>query len=188
VKLIIPYQAQQILIEQEAPYIPAHNPKSMDNLRSADGELIIGEAEHRPSSRHRITVADGEEILASKVLLAAGGASGIHPNSAIVRGNKCFIAVGPFICSLELPSLRLEWFTAVDSATCFGVYDAPMIESLISHGELKIARVTYSGDIIWSVGGADIFSEGFKLHPGYAEAVDFNGRHYKFDLQTGREL
>lgn len=187
-KLTISYQGQQILIERESPDIPAYVPNSADNLRPAGEELIIGESEYRPSSRHRITLSHGANVLASKVLLAAGGASAIHPHAAIVRGNKCFIAVGPFICSLELPTLRLEWSTCVDSATCFGVYDSPTIGGLISHGELEIARVTYSGEIIWSVGGADIFSEGFRLHERYAEAIDFNGRHYRFDLETGREF
>lgn len=59
----------------------------------------------------------------------------------------------------------------VDAATCFGVYYLPEHACLISHGELEIARLSLSGEIVWSAGGKDIFSEGFRLSREYVEAI-----------------
>ena len=128
----------------------------------------------------------GETVLASRVLLAVGGGSGVHAHSAFVRGDTCFVAVGPFVCALELPTLRLLWHTRADTATCFGVYDAPSYASIISHGEFEIVRLSYSGQLLWSASGRDIFSEGFEIHEHHAEAIDFAGTRYTFELETGR--
>jgi hypothetical protein len=82
--------------------------------------------------------------------------------------------------------VRLLWHTRVDTATCFGVYDAPGYSSVISHGEVEIARLTYSGQLLWSASGRDIFSGDFELHEHHAEAIDFEGAHYRFELETGQ--
>jgi hypothetical protein len=39
--------------------------------------------------------------------------------------------------------------------------------------------------VVWSLSGADIFSEGCQLHPDYVEAVDFNGTVYRIAIATG---
>jgi hypothetical protein len=132
-------------------------------------------------------IKNGDDILANKVFLAReGGPTVVHAHSAFVRDDNRFLAVGLFVCAIELPTLRLIWATRSDSATCFGVYDAPALQSIISHGELEIARLTYAGELVWSAGGRDIFSGPFTLHADYAEATDWNDDRYQFDLQTGR--
>ena len=40
--------------------------------------------------------------------------------------------------------------------------------------------------VAWSAGGRDIFTEGFELHEHHAEAIDFYGARYRFELETGR--
>ena len=128
----------------------------------------------------------GVHGLRRRVLLANGGASGVHTHSAFLRDEKCFIAVGPFVCALELPTLQLLWHFRADAATCFGIYDAPAYASIISHGELEIASLTYSGQKIWASSATDIFTEEFKLDEHHAEAVDFHGIRYRFELKTGQ--
>ena len=157
----------------------------MDNVCVPGEELFIGDNAYHPTSRHRLTLQAHGETLATRVLLAGGGASGVHANSALVRDDICFVAVGPFVCAVELPALRLVWHTRVDPATCFGLYDAPTYTSLISHGELEIARLSYTGELLWSRGGRDIFSEDFTLHAHHAEATDFAGTRYRCKLETG---
>ncbi len=93
--------------------------------------------------------------------------------------------------SASWPSNRLHdllWHKEVDFATCFGVYFSTKHDCLISHGECEIARVSLSGEVVWSSGGADIFSEGFKLHSDYVEAVDFNRMVYRMDIATGTAI
>jgi hypothetical protein len=86
---------------------------------------------------------------------------------------------------MNLRPFEIEWFVQVDAATCFGIYFDVPHSALISHGELEIARLSYDGAILWSRSGADIFSEGFSMLPGYVEAIDFNGQAYRFDYETG---
>jgi hypothetical protein len=90
------------------------------------------------------------------------------------------------LCSLSLPTLDLGWATKVDGATCFGVYYSPQHDCLLSHGEIEVARVNLSGEIVWSASGKDIFSEGFRVLDDEVEAVDFNHEVYRIDIVTGR--
>lgn len=184
--LIIPHLDHEVIVTAESPDLLRFDPPSAGHACTSEAEYFFGDDSCCPSSRHRISVRHGGTILASCVLLSTGGGSGVHAQSAFVRGDTCFVAVGPFVCALELPTLRLLWQTRTDTATCFGIYDAPGYASIISHGELEIARLDYSGRLLWSESGRDVFSEGFELHEHYAEAIDFDGTRYRFDLETGR--
>jgi hypothetical protein len=183
--LTISQKDYEIVLTAESPDIPRYDARSADNACAPEEEHFVGDDGFRPSSRHRIVVRHGDAVLASRVFMAGGGASGVHEHSAFVRADTCFVAVGPFVCALELPTLRWLWHTRTDTATCFGVYDAPGYASIISHGELEIARLSYSGQLLWSGSGRDIFSEGFELHEQHAEVIDFYGTRYRFDLETG---
>lgn len=158
---------------------------SADNVRSYDRELDLSD-EFRPSSRHGLICRELDGAEHSCVLLAAGGSSRVHEHSAVVLKGVCFVAVGDMVCSLSLPTLVLNWATKVDGATCFGIYYSPRYDCLLSHGELEIARVNLLGEIVWSAGGADIFSEGFRVVDDQVEAVDFKGQVYRTDIGTGR--
>ena len=57
---------------------------------------------------------------------------------------------------------------------------------MISHGELKIARLTYDGQIMWSSSGQDIFTGAFTMRERDAEVLDFNGKRYRIDLASGK--
>jgi hypothetical protein len=167
---------------------PLYTTGSADNLRSYSREYKFADAGSRPSSRHALVLRDGDTSAQSCILLAGGGATGLHEHSALILGDTCFVAVGDTLCSLALPSLDLLWHRRVDTATCFGVYYSAKHHCLISHGELEIARLSLSGEVAWSSGGADIFSEGFELHPDYIEAVDFNRMVYRMDIATGASM
>lgn len=164
---------------------PLYSPGSADNVRSYRREHNFNDAEYRPTSRHGLVLREGGNLRESCILLAGGGASGVHEHSAVTLGDTCFVAVGDTLCSLALPSLDVLWHRQVDAATCFGVYYSTKHQCLISHGELEIARVSLSGEVVWSAGGADIFSERFELHADYIEAVDFNRMVYRLDLANG---
>jgi hypothetical protein len=164
---------------------PLHSPGSADNVRSYLREYNFNDAEYRPTSRHGLVLREGGDLKESCILLAGGGASGVHEHSVVTVGDTCFVAVGDTLCSLALPSLDLLWHRQVDSATCFGVYYSVKHQCLISHGELEIARVNFAGEVAWSSGGVDIFSEGFELHADYVEAVDFNRMVYRLDIANG---
>ncbi len=162
---------------------------SVDNVNPYNYEYIQGGA--RPDSiitSHGIRVIDvcGEEV-ASCVLLATGGLTCVHEQSAIIHDSSCVIAVSSYIVSLALPSLELEWTTEADPCTCFGVYFSDKHQCLISHGELTVARFTLGGQEVWSIGGADIFSNGFSLFENFLEVIDFENRKYRIDLNTGIE-
>ncbi|WP_146854567.1 hypothetical protein [Brevifollis gellanilyticus] len=161
-----------------------YNPKSADNARRYERFYEFGE--HRPSSCHGIRVHEGDRELANAILMADGGASGVHERSAVIAGHSIFVAVGSYVTRLSLPALDLIFVTQADTVTCFGVYSLPGSTDILSHGELEIARLDDAGRILWSSSGGDIFSGDFTLGPKTVRVVDFEGTVYFFDLVTGR--
>ena len=182
--LLFTHNKLRILISDEK----AFTSESLASLRQYEHKYKLGVAEYLISSCHTVIAIDetlGKE-LASCILMANGGASGVHEHSALVRDNQCLIAVGPYLASLRLPSLELNWFTEVDPATCFGIFESEKHKCLVSHGELEVARISYGGDIAWRNSGADIFTNGLRLFDDHVEVIDWNNDSYKFDLSTGR--
>jgi hypothetical protein len=167
---------------------PLYSPGSADNVHSYSRKYNFTNVPDRPSSRHGLVLREDGIVRQSCILLAGRGASGLHEHSAVTVGDACYVAVGDTICSLALPSLDLLWHRQVDAATCFGVYYSAKHHCLISHGELEIARISLNGEVAWSSGGEDIFSEGFELHSDYIEATDFNGTVYRMDIVTGTSM
>lgn len=164
---------------------PTYTPGSVDNVRPYDREFCFVE-QYRPSSKHGLKCREPDGTEHSCILLADGGASGVHEHSAVVINGCCFLAVGDMICSLSLPTLDLKWATKVDWATCFGVYYSPQHDCLLSHGEAAIARVSLDSEIVWEAGGMDIFSEGLRVIGDHVEAIDFYHQVYRIDIATGR--
>jgi hypothetical protein len=155
---------------------------SSDHPRRYPFELDLSGGD-RHSSAHGVVI-DGR---AEAVYGACGGATRPHSNALLEHGNRCYLAVGPFVVCFNAEPFKHHWALEVDQATCFGVHRCEDSGALVSHGELEISRFTESGDILWSAAGADIFSEGFRLCAGIAEAIDFNGKIYRFDLSDGHE-
>ncbi len=164
---------------------PTYTPGSADNVRRYDREYCLVK-EYRPVSQYGLVCRHSDGTTHSCILLAGGGASRVHDHSAVIVNGACFVGVGDMLCSLSLPILDLRWATRVDTATCFGVYYCPQHDCLLSHGELEIARLRLSGEIVWSASGRDIFSEGFRIMGNDVEAIDFYHGVYRIDIATGR--
>lgn len=160
-----------------------YNPHSYDHAHRLDDEPYL------PTSLHAVTVIQEDGmVISSCVLGATGGASGVHEHSAIIHSDSLLIAVGPFIASLQLPSLVLNWKVKTDWATCFGVYHSPESRCYISHGEIDVAAVSYDGVILWANSGADIFTNGFSVSQNAVTAFDWNEDRYLWDIRTGKLL
>jgi hypothetical protein len=164
---------------------PTYTPGSADNVRQYDREYCLVK-EYRPSSQCGLVCTQSAGATHSCILLAGGGASRVHEHSAVIVEGTCFVGVGDIVCSLSLPTLELSWATKVDGATCFGVYYCPQHDCLLSHGELEISRLSLRGDLVWSTGGRDIFSEGFRIIGDHVEAIDFYHGLYRIDIATGQ--
>lgn len=167
---------------------PSHHDESADNLQSYDVRHSLDGDAATATSRHALRLFHNDKQIRSCLFSAGGGASGVHEHTAIVHGCNCIIAVGPYMASVAVPSLDLNWATQTDSATCFGVYASPSHDCLLSHGELLIARVTHDGTIVWQAAGADIFTNGFQLDGNVIHVTDYYDRKYTFDIETGREV
>lgn len=159
---------------------------SVDNTCAYSAEYDLTDKNYAPSSRHAVRVEKNDAEVASCILLAGGGASGVHEQSGVIHEDSCLVAVGSFVCLLRLPRLDLCWSAEVDDATCFGIYHSMEHGCFISHGELEVARLSYDGRVVWSAGGRDIFTNGFRLRADYVEVVDWNGEQYRVDLATGQ--
>jgi hypothetical protein len=178
--MLLPYGTCEIELVNECTYTL----RSADNVRSYDHDYLLGDL-HKLYSRHGVILREDEETRASCILLAGGAFSSIHEHSGVIVGNCLYVAVGDTICSLGLPSLKLNWHRKVDTATCFGVYYLPDHVCLISHGECEIVRLTLSGDVVWNSGGGDILTGEFRVFPEYVEAIDCNDAVYHISISDG---
>src|SRR5436190_16245935 len=99
---------------------PTYTPGSADTIRSYAREYDFTDAESGPSSRHGLILREDDVVRQSCILLAGGGASGVHEHSIAIVDKTCFLAVGDTLCSLALPSFEFLWHRQVDHATGFG--------------------------------------------------------------------
>src|SRR5688572_14116293 len=179
--LILETEDYKVGVRNESIYTP----NSADNKSKFDEEVFLDTEGEYISSQHGVVIRRRNGDSRSFILLAGGGASGVHENSALMHEDCLLVAVGNFVCCISLPEQRILWKAKTDWATCFGIYHSPEHECYISHGELDIARLTYDGEIVWSASGKDIFTGGFLLKEDYVEVVDFNDEIYRIDLKTG---
>ena len=180
--LELAYDGHRIIITDD----PTYTPGSADNVRSYTHEYFFGDRQYTPASRHAVQVLRDDHEIASCILMAVGGATGVHEHSALVYSHCCVLAVGPFMVSLAVPSLELAWAVQVDFGTCFGVHHSTKHRCYISHGELEIARVSYDGEITWRYTGSDIFTNGFALYDDYVEAIDWDNGKYRIEVKSGQ--
>lgn len=165
-----------ITIKQEHNYTPISN----DNIGTYSKEYNL-DPDYRASSVYGVNCEDF-----NCVLLAGGGASVVTPQSAVIYGSKVFVGIGDQLVCLSLPSLEIMWHKKMDGATCIGLYVSPDGLGLLIHGELDISKVTFSGELIWSSSGKDIFTEGFTVHEDHIEAIDFNNEKYRIEIPNGQ--
>lgn len=151
-----------------------------------DREYSLGESNYRAGARHGVTL-QGPGSSHSALVSATGGTTGVHAWSALALDNLVLLAVCGWVVALRVPDLELVWSLEIDHATCFGVHvaDVDGEPACLSHGELEIARFDLSGRKLWSVGGADIFSEGFRIVGQNVVATDFNGWQYWIQIKSG---
>ncbi|AWH87017.1 hypothetical protein HYN59_13005 [Flavobacterium album] len=115
-----------------------------------------------------------------------GGATGIHNHSAIISQNELMLCCSDTVFKLIIPDLSLQWKTIADSVTCFGIY--PHKDGYIVHGELEITYLNTYGQIVWQVGGRDIWTtiegaaDDFKIFDKYIIARDWGHNKYKIDF------
>ena len=76
-----------------------------DNQDLYEKEYLFGEY---TTSKHGVTVNFRGKKISSCILMAGGGPSTVHENSALIHGSSCIVAVGKYVCSLSIPSLELE--------------------------------------------------------------------------------
>jgi len=167
---------------------PTYTFGSQHNRSRYQREQILDEPQFQLTSRHGVISTLNGDPLASVIFGATGGASGVHQHSLATLEDRGFLAVGPFIVCLDLPTLSTRWVQVVDDATCFGIHICPDRRSLISHGELEISRLTLSGDILWQGGGPDIFTGSLSFASSAVLVEDFNGDTLSFDLETGDSI
>ncbi|RXK58408.1 hypothetical protein ESA94_17365 [Lacibacter luteus] len=157
----------------------ADSPTSYDKVIQADKDK-----QYSSISQHAIKIYRDNNLISSAIILATGGGTGVHSDTALIDENNLIIRCCNKLFSLTLPELTINWMAEPDLATCFSIHKYQ--NSYITHGETSIARIDKNGNIIWSYGGADIFvrlydGNPFEMHETYIELMDFNGSIYKID-------
>jgi hypothetical protein len=164
---------------------PGYSFGSSEELRPYDYEYLL--TDYRPFIIRRLVCFEGQQRLASAVVGASHGAGGLNERSCVLLGDRCFLAVGPWLLSLDLPDLSLLWKAEADSAGCFGLHLTPDRQHIVVHGEVEISKFTLAGRKSWTFSGRDIFTGEFAVSANAVVATDFNGQRYSIDLERGTE-
>ncbi|UAY53031.1 hypothetical protein [Ferruginibacter albus] len=154
---------------------------SYDKVIQADQDKL-----YSPTSQHAVKIYQNNNLINSAIILATGGGTGVHSDTALIDDNNLIVRCCNKLFSLTLPGLEQNWMTEADWATCFSIYQYK--DTFISHGETSITRIDRTGKILWNFGGADIFVclyEGnpFEMHETYIALTDFNGSKYRIDYE-----
>lgn len=141
--------------------------------------------EQYPVSKHGARVYKEDQVIASCILIASGGATGIHSTSSLLSNDQLLVCCCDTVFCLRLPDLELNWQVKIDPATCFQIFQ--LQDDYLIHGEIEISRVDKNGNIKWHFSGADIFvspngSEEFKLDGNRILLNDFSGNSYILDF------
>jgi len=155
------------------------SPSSYDKVIQVEKDKL-----YSPNSQHAIKVYKDDKVIKTAIILASGGGTGVHEDTALIDQGNLIIRCCNKLFRLSLPDLNTDWVTEPDWATCFSVHKYQ--DTYITHGETSIARIDRTGKVLWSYGGADIFVclyEGnpFKMHDDHIELTDFNGSKYRID-------
>lgn len=122
------------------------------------------------------------------LLSGAGGRSGMGPGRGAVWRDRLMVVAGEAVACFGLKPFVLAWAIKTTAWTCFDLHVDEARDALIVRGEGEILRLSPDGEVLWSASGADIFTGDFALKLDWIEVEDFNGRRYRFDYDTGREL
>jgi outer membrane protein assembly factor BamB len=162
-------------------------------------ESTIEEAEAAPRDEHyalgnesdsirgvvRVeAMRDGTQIWCRFVSEPVGGAI-VGERSAVCHDGHVFLIIGRMVASLDWAAGNLDWTCEGDDSQCFGLYRTPGDDALIVHGELDIARVSWTGRVEWRSGGRDIFTGPFQVERDAIYATDWNGDIYRIAYETG---
>lgn len=165
--------------------IPSNHPNST-NLPKYDFVYSDDESNEFNGSRHAISITDGDQNVKTALVIACGGSTGIHTESAVVYRDSLIICCANKVFSLTIPDLHLNWIVQGDPATCFGIYQAE--DGLFVHGELRVTRLDYHGNTIWEQGLRDIIfyidednicEDPFIMNENFISLLDFNGNRYQ---------
>ncbi|GAA3981678.1 hypothetical protein [Mucilaginibacter dorajii] len=164
---------------------PAYSKQAMDNLYSYDADYWEDRG-YISDTVYEIAVSLTDQVVKRVIIGAGGGSTTFHETSHVIESERLVICCGDTVFCLSIPDLSLLWKVKADDATCFEIYKYK--EDYIIHGELEISRVSNSGQLVWSQGGADIFTtansnrDDFFLTDEYVFATDWNYKTYKFNF------
>lgn len=143
--------------------------------------LVVGE--YRCTSVYGLTTCQNTLPIASALIGASGGGTGLQDSALVLEANRIVICCSSYVFCLALPTLELLWKTEADLFTCFQI--AAHQDRYIVHGELAISMLDRNGNVVWKAGGADIFvninqGDGFSVTAEGIGITDWNGKHYLF--------
>ncbi len=140
--------------------------------------------EHGPV--YGVILRGSEGVVASCLICAGGAHCPPTADSVLAVQDNLVLSIGNSICCLAIPTLALRWSAIVDTVCCYAVHSSPDHIGFITHGELEIAKVDFSGKIMWTVSGGDIFSREFAILDDHVEVTDWNSYKYRIELSSGR--
>lgn len=153
---------------------------SADNLRRYPQEINLS-TDPRPNISVGILLEGRPKL----VVGTFGGLTRLHEHSAVLVDEQLFMALAGLILCVNTCAFTLERAIEADPMTCFGVYYDSKRKSLISHGEIEIARFTLDGACVWRTSGPDIWTGPFELKPDAIHATIWDETPARVDYESG---
>jgi len=100
---------------------PTYSAGSSDNTFNYSKQYFGEGGQEYPVSKHGIKIIQDNQSLNSCIVIASGGATGIHKHSTLLNDDQLLVCCCDTIFCLSLPELDLKWKTQSDQATCFKI-------------------------------------------------------------------
>ena len=165
-----------------------YEPVNADKVLFLD-DLVCSELNSHPYTELvlKISVSDGVKF--TYAFLGCGFGA-----QAVLNGTLLAVLIGNLFSIVDLFEGSVIVSKNLDASnTCFAL--GLLKDGYIAVTETDVIKLDFSGNVVWSAGGADIFFNwqaenptAYILTDEYIELYDFNGMLYRFDLKDGRVL
>ena len=163
---------------------PTYTLSSTNNF-SYSKQYFGVDAKKYPTSAHGIKIYNADQIIDSCIVIASGGATGIHSTASLLDNDHLLLCCSDTVFCLILQDLELKWKVQADQGTCFQIFKQH--DDYITHGEVQVTKLDKDGNIKWEFGGGSLLvsidnDEEFKIESDGIIITDFSNTKYKIDF------
>ena len=106
---------------------------------------------------------------------------------ALVR-SRVHVAVGYYVCAVELNGWSLAWSVRLRSGACLGLHYVRQHDCIFAIGDMEVTRISMNGTICWSKVVAEAMTRTFDCLGDSVIVTDFDGVSHRLNVNTGARM